>query len=108
MLPSIDSQPYVAFWLPARVRVDHECRHLPGAVFGLLAHACAEDLGRHPQHPARPGRRGGRNLFWATKSLFSGAAILIVITGMGLTNARWPCGRCPPSCSPASLSRRSA
>lgn len=88
MLPSIDGQPYVAFLAAGTVCAST----MNAATFEALYSAFSR---MHVQKtwdailntPLGLADVVAGELFWAaTKSLFSGAAILIVITGMGLTN----------------------
>jgi hypothetical protein len=99
--------------LPRRrhgLRLDDERSDLRGAVFVLLAHACAEDLGRHPQHAARPDRCRRR------RTVLGGDQVLLLRLRHPRRHHRprpdqrpaGACGRCRPSSSPAWPSPRSA
>ena len=88
MLPSIDGRPYVAFLAAGTVCAST----MNAATFEALYSAFSR---MHVQKtweailntPLGLADVVAGELFWAaTKSLFSGAAILIVITGMGLTH----------------------
>jgi Nod factor-specific ABC transporter NodJ protein len=88
MLPSIDGQPYVAFLAAGTVCAST----MNAATFEALYSAFSR---MHVQKtwdailntPLGLADVVAGELFWAaTKSLFSGAAILVVITALGLTN----------------------
>ena len=88
MLPSIDGRPYVAFLAAGTVCAST----MNAATFEALYSAFSR---MHVQKtweailntPLGLADVVAGELFWAaTKSLFSGAAILVVITGMGLTH----------------------
>jgi lipooligosaccharide transport system permease protein len=88
MLPSIEGQPYVAFLAAGTVCAST----MNAATFEALYSAFSR---MHVQKtwdailntPLGLADVVAGELFWAaTKSLFSGAAILVVITGMGLTH----------------------
>jgi len=88
MLPSIEGQPYVAFLAAGTICAST----MNAATFEALYSAFSR---MHVQKtwdailntPLGLADVVAGELFWAaTKSLFSGAAILVVITGMGLTH----------------------